>query len=373
MDGKLKCYPVPEQNVFVPNLREPDPYYEKDLLKQWFQLPIGLALETAEGRSLTIIHHGRRNRNKGPDIKNAILFIQSNIVKGDIECHIMERDWYTHHHENDQNYNRVILHIIHTPMYKIKGPLENTLVLKLNRKNDCTLTKQNVSGEYHHILLNLREKRWGEHLQSVSKKNHFTILANVLGKGGNEENFKRLVNQLDAERLIRLTKKKQLRMVESLSRSINIDWEHCGIRPAHWPERRLSLLIELIAFISQIKNGAFTDYESFFQVYSSHCTSGGKGILTECSINYFIPWMALDALNNNNIETYTSWKNSWGRLCLQYPYGVIHNKFGAVFTRKELTNVGNTQGLLYLNSHYCQKEFCIVCPLKKRKYDWCMN
>jgi len=60
-------------NGFVSNVSEPNQYYEKDLLNQWFQLPIGTTFDTREGRTLTIIHHGTRNRNKGPDINNAIL------------------------------------------------------------------------------------------------------------------------------------------------------------------------------------------------------------------------------------------------------------------------------------------------------------
>ncbi len=356
-------------NGFVSNVSEPNQYYEKDLLNQWFQLPIGTTFDTREGRTLTIIHHGTRNRNKGPDINNAILFIQSSIVEGDIECHILERDWYTHHHENDKHYNRVILHIVHKPVEKIKSPLENTLVFKMNRKNDCILTKQNIENKYDQLLHNMGEKRWQKHLQSISNKNHFALLANVLGKGGNEEYFKLLVNHLDIDRLIQLTKKKQIRMIESLSKAIDIVWEHCGIRPAHWPEKRITLLIELITFKSQIKNTAFTNYELFFRELTFRCPSGGKGILTECSINYFLPFLAIDALKNNNIEAYTYWKDSWGRMHIQYPYGFMSKKFGNIFTRQELTNVGNTQGLLYLNSHYCQRGFCLVCPLKNLKKD----
>ncbi len=373
MDCQLNPYPISGLNTVVFKIFEPKTYYEKDLVKQWFHIPTGKIIETKEGHSLIIIHHGTINKNKGPDIKGAVLFIQSSIIRGDVECHIYERDWYSHHHDKDINYKRVILHIAQKPVKKIKSPVKHTVLLKINSKKYCSLTKHNLSPEYNHLLQNLSEKRWQEHTQSFSRKNHPALLANILGKGGNEENFKLLANHIDVEQLIPLTNREQIEIIESTSKSLNIDWEHCGIRPAHWPEKRFSLLLELLTFVSLTNHSEFTDYETFFHALSVHCIRGGKSILTECAINYFLPLLAAHAIKINDIEQYALWKTSWRQLHLQNSYGFLLKKFGNVFSRKELTNVGNTQGLLYLDRQFCQKDFCIVCPLKNLENDVSRN
>lgn len=369
----MNPYPLSDLSTIVFKTNEPKTYYEKDLVKQWFHIPTGKVVGTKDGHSLVIIQHGSINKNKGPDIKDAVLFIQSSIMRGDVECHIYERDWYSHHHDKDMNYKRVILHIAHKPVQKIKSPVKHTLLLKMASRRNCSLTKHNLSAEYSHLLQNLCEKRWQEHLQSISEKSHYTLLANVLGKGGNEENFKWLAKHLDIGQLTPLNHKKQIEMIESMSKSLTIDWEHCGIRPAHWPEKRFSLFIELITFISLTNHNEFTDYETLFHALSDHCISGGKSILTECMINYFLPLLATQAIKINDVEQYAFWKMSWRQLHLQNPYGFIFKKFGNVFSRKELTNVGNTQGLLYLDRRFCKKGFCIVCPLKCLKNDIVSN
>lgn len=364
MDCGLNQYPFLDLNIFGFKICEPKIYYERDLVKQWFQIPTGEVIETKEGRSLIIIHHGTINKNKGPDIKDAVLFIQSNIIRGDVECHLNERDWYTHHHDKDLNYKRVVLHIAHQPVQKIKSPIKHTILLKMDSKRNCSLTKDNLSAEYNHLLQNLSEKRWQEHIQSISEKNYLSLIAKILGKGGNEENFKLLVKHINVKQLISLNNMDQINIIESTSKLLNIDWEHCSIRPAHWPEKRFSLLIELVTFISPTNLSEFTVYETFFYTLSAHCASGGKSILTECIVNYFLPLLAVQAIKINDIKQYAYWKSSWHQLYLQNPYGFIFKKFGNVFSRKELTNVGNTQGLLYLDKQFCQKGFCIVCPLK---------
>lgn len=373
MDCGLNPYPVLDLTTFGSKICEPKIFYEKDLVKQWFYIPTGKIIETKKGCSLIIIQHGTINKNKGPDIKDAVLFIQSGIVMGDVECHMNERDWYTHHHDKDVNYKRVILHIAHKPVQKIKSPVKHTVILKIHSTRNCSLTKQNLSADYNHLLQNLSEKRWQEYIQSITNKNHFTLLANILGKGGNEENFKLLVQHLDVEQLIPLNKKKQIDIIESTSKLLDIDWEHCGIRPAHWPEKRFSLFIELLTFVSLTNLSEFTVYETFFHTLSAHCISGGKSILTECTINYFLPLLAAQAIKINDIEQYRFWKKSWRQLHLQNPYGFIFKKFGNVFSRKELTKVGNTQGLLYLDKQFCQKSFCTVCPLKSLENDESRN
>lgn len=69
-------------------------------------------LTTHQGDSLSIIHSGNYLQNAGPDFFNAQIVIANQKWAGNIEIHIKSSDWYLHHHEKDDNYNNVILHVV---------------------------------------------------------------------------------------------------------------------------------------------------------------------------------------------------------------------------------------------------------------------
>lgn len=71
-----------------------------------------LKLKSSDGEPLTVINIGQHNLDAGPD------FLMSHIVLGDkewygnIEIHIRSSDWDRHHHQDDDAYNNVILHVV---------------------------------------------------------------------------------------------------------------------------------------------------------------------------------------------------------------------------------------------------------------------
>ena len=73
-------------------------------------------LKTSDGNSLEILDSGRLNlAEEGPDFKDATLLIDGNVIYGDIEIHIEEKDWEKHGHDNDPAYRKVILHVLVYP------------------------------------------------------------------------------------------------------------------------------------------------------------------------------------------------------------------------------------------------------------------
>lgn len=68
--------------------------------------------KTAEGWPVTIVHGGVANFNSGPDFFNATLKIGDQTWAGNVEIHIKSSDWYAHGHEQDLNYDNVILHVV---------------------------------------------------------------------------------------------------------------------------------------------------------------------------------------------------------------------------------------------------------------------
>ena len=69
-------------------------------------------LFTQNKKSLTIIDPGQWNSNSGPDFLEAKIKIDETIWVGHVEIHINASDWFAHHHEDDPNYDTVILHVV---------------------------------------------------------------------------------------------------------------------------------------------------------------------------------------------------------------------------------------------------------------------
>ena len=69
-------------------------------------------LRTCDGQSVTVIEVGRLNLDGGPDFADAKIRIGSTTFVGDVEIHRTIADWYSHQHQTDARYNRVVLHVV---------------------------------------------------------------------------------------------------------------------------------------------------------------------------------------------------------------------------------------------------------------------
>jgi hypothetical protein len=69
-------------------------------------------LQTIQGETIHIQQVGTHNHNQGPDFLNAKIKINETILVGNIELHVYSKDWYTHQHEKDANYNNIVLHVV---------------------------------------------------------------------------------------------------------------------------------------------------------------------------------------------------------------------------------------------------------------------
>jgi len=80
-----------------------------------------------------VLKTGSLNTNTGPDFLNSHIIIDGQKWIGNVEIHLKSSDWYQHNHENDVNYDAVILHVVYeddvTVFMKNNNPLP-TLVLK---------------------------------------------------------------------------------------------------------------------------------------------------------------------------------------------------------------------------------------------------
>lgn len=52
------------------------------------------------------------NRYAGPDFFSAVVEVGGQLWAGNVEMHLKSSDWYVHHHETDDNYDNVVLHVV---------------------------------------------------------------------------------------------------------------------------------------------------------------------------------------------------------------------------------------------------------------------
>ncbi|ANI88009.1 hypothetical protein A9P82_00940 [Arachidicoccus ginsenosidimutans] len=69
-------------------------------------------LQTTNAENLVILDVGQLNKNQGADFLEAKIKVGNTILAGNIELHIKSSDWFLHKHDDDKNYQNIILHVV---------------------------------------------------------------------------------------------------------------------------------------------------------------------------------------------------------------------------------------------------------------------
>ncbi len=70
-------------------------------------------LQSVSGKTIEVLKFGDLNKDSGPDFLNARINIDGITLAGNIEIHLKTSDWLRHRHQNDSNYNTIILHLVY--------------------------------------------------------------------------------------------------------------------------------------------------------------------------------------------------------------------------------------------------------------------
>lgn len=175
---------------------------KEDLLHYLWQhkLFYTIDLKTTNGKLLDVISIGSQNVNSGPDFFNAKLRIDNQLWAGNVEIHIKSSDWYVHSHEEDENYDNVILHVVweHDVEVFTKDNIEiPTLELK-------QLVSKDLLDSYHKLFS--KQQKWINCEKDISTVDSFVI-----------EHFK---ERLYFERL-----EQKALLIEELLVASNNNWE----------------------------------------------------------------------------------------------------------------------------------------------------
>ncbi len=69
-------------------------------------------LKTTSDEDVYVKSAGTHNDLSGPDFFNAQIELNGQLWAGNVEIHLKSSDWYAHNHQEDRNYDNVILHVV---------------------------------------------------------------------------------------------------------------------------------------------------------------------------------------------------------------------------------------------------------------------
>ena len=166
----------------------------------WQFSHLGSDLKTTAGEALVIHSKGTHNLYAGADFFNAKIEIASQLWAGNIEIHLKSSDWYVHEHQEDSNYDNVILHVVwehDAEIYRKNNSPIPTLVLN-------GLIPKSVLDNYHRLF--------DKNKTFINCENHIKHVDSFV-----------LSNCLESLFFDRLRAKTTL--IETLLEATNNDWE----------------------------------------------------------------------------------------------------------------------------------------------------
>ena len=156
-------------------------------------------LKTTKGESIQILNSGQYLQLAGPDFFNAQLIIGNQKWAGNVEIHLKSSDWYMHHHEQDSNYDSVILHVVwehDVPIFR----KDNSEIPTLELKAYVALS------DLHKYQSLISQKSWIYCENQIGSVDHFIL--------------KKWQERLFFERL-----EKKSQLIFELLKELNQDWE----------------------------------------------------------------------------------------------------------------------------------------------------
>ena len=156
-------------------------------------------LQTTAGESIQILNSGQYLQLAGPDFFNAQIIIGNQKWAGNVEIHIKSSDWYVHNHENDSNYDSVILHVVweyDTPIFR----KDNLEIPTLELRNYVALS------DLHKYQSLISQKAW------IFCENEITNVDGFIFKSWQERLYFERLERKSAE-------------IMTLLAELNNDWE----------------------------------------------------------------------------------------------------------------------------------------------------
>jgi Protein of unknown function (DUF2851) len=190
-------------------------------------------LEARSGEKIEVFNPGTLNTHSGPDFSNAKVMIDGISWAGNVEIHTRSSDWREHHHDTDEAYENVILHVVwqdDLPVYRndktilptleLKSRIDESLIHSYKKlvHNPFTIPCQNSFPRVDEVLkvsmldralMQRLESKAGQVIDALKQNNHdweetaYQLLARNFGFKVNNEAFQRLGRSLPYKILLK--------------------------------------------------------------------------------------------------------------------------------------------------------------------------
>ncbi len=183
-------------------------FSEEFLYHIWDAQHLKIKLTTLSGKKIAIKFPGRWNTDSGPDFKDAILEINGKIKKGDIEIDLTTYNWKSHSHNENPEFNSVLLHIVYEDngkypytisddggkieILEIKDQLNDDINKLIKHYSDkpysekdktCKLFNKMNKDETEHFLAKMGMMRFEKKIKRFSAEHFFSDFDQLLFMG----------------------------------------------------------------------------------------------------------------------------------------------------------------------------------------------
>lgn len=383
------------------------PYRETLLQWIWQELEFDTtSLQTSGGQPIEIIEPGELNTGAGPDFTGASLRIGPLKHFGDVEIHIQPGHWSQHKHQESENFNRVILHVVYDggrspnslpsvrpdgttpPLLCLKPYLQKSLIHLLERKRQSGLP---CSGNLRYINQEAFEAQVVKaHRHYFEYKTDFLIerydsslplskawlkmltlgLFHTLGIPRNRSKMEQFHNRISGKELPS-SLNDFIRYATSVAFNKNsghpIEWVNSGMRPASLPSRRVAQAAALYYTIHTLPFKTFLSTEPgawpriLQQIPSSLQPGGQMRSILRTTIVYPATYLLGEFLHAQVLKQYAYQR--W-----LYAPGAVPGEVTAPFEAAGFSINKKTRmpGLAHQLKRYCRPLNCHRCEVFKK-------
>lgn len=361
---------------------------EAALAERWAAGVDGV-LRLEDGRALRVVFPGVAAGGSGPDFTGAILDLDGDLVRGDVEVHLRASGWRAHGHARDAAYAEVALHVVAVnddpwavtrtaggraipllvlaPAPAGQAPLfVPPCALAIRRGTDATPALARL-GERR---LRMKAARASLLLARGPGPALYTLALETLGGSGNREAFASVAQRLPLAALLETAAGEpchaRARVFAAHLRGTagGVVLRRAGLRPLAAPGRRLDLAGALVA---QLWPGSEPCWPAVLRPGAPllrllGAAGVGRSLAVELAVNAILP-VALASGAWTEDETLAAWAalpspGTYGRLRRLERWLTPAAGEGKPFARAALL-----QGALLLQRDYCTRGQCGRCPL----------
>lgn len=356
---------------------------EAELQERWCAGLRG-ALRTEDGRPFRVVFPGVPGGGAGPDVRDAVIDLDGDELRGDVEFHLRAASWHGHGHATDPAYAGVVLHVVGAndgpapvtyhragrviPMAVIPGqpalpafePPCSHQPPKLVRVGLRALGARRLQRKAAAARLQLHRRGDAGLL--------YALLLETLGGPANRETFRNIAARLPLAPLLeRASAPEPATSADALYRLLGeaatgLPFVRRGLRPAAFPERRLEAASGLVASLWPA-GPSWPDALAAPtpRIVRSLRTPGiGADMATELAVNAVLP-VAVAAGRWREAAA----AETLAGLRAPSAYGRLKRLDGWLSASgdRPFTDAAALQGGLLLHAEWCARGRCGRCPL----------